>query len=257
MYTNLKNRNLNFWWNNDFKFNVKKFFKSESFHRNQEINREKSFYYRCLDELFIEQANNNPVDNEMKIVKSKLMQIEQKKLEFYKGTFHNDNVLQDEKLSLFQIASRLKKSTPSSAAVLRINGQLTSEARVLKAGIFDYYTNTFKKQNSDLVDHDSALSSVRLFLTDEDKETLSKPIEMSELDDVVRNASKNSSPGPDGLSYAFYRKCYDIVKHDMLKLFNQYLTQGEYPPALFSAGIIALIPKKGDSHDLNTLLIMK
>lgn len=49
-----------------------------------------------------------------------------------------------------------------------------------------------------------------------------------------------------------YRKCSDIVKHDLLKLYNKYLTQGEYLSAVFSVGIIAFIPKKGDSHDLNT-----
>ena len=254
-YNSLKTRNsynnVNFWWNNDFKFSVKTFFKKEHFQRNQQINREKSFYYNCLHELFLEQNNGKSVDNEMKIVKSKLMQIEQNKLAFYKGTLHSDNILQDEKISLFQIATRLKKSNPSSHARLRINGQLTSNTSILKAGLYDHYSQNFKKHVDSNLDNDNVLSTLRLFLSDADKEALIQPIEMSELDDVVRNVSKNSSPGPDGLPYAFYRKCYDILKHDLLKLFNQYLTQGDFPPALFSAGIITLIPKKGDSHDLN------
>lgn len=243
--------NFNFWWNNDFKFSVKKFFKSESFNRNQEINRVKNFYYNCLNELFVEQQLNKPVENEMKIVKSKLMELEQNKLMFYKGTINSSNMLEDEKLSLFQISDRIKKATSSYAASLRINGVLTSDVRLLKKSIFEYFSDNFKKQRDLDSNSENVLKHVKTFLSEEDRADLIKPIELSELENVVKNSTKNSSPGPDGLTYTFYKKCFDLLKDDLLILFNNYLIQGEYPPALFSEGIITLIPKKGDSHDLS------
>lgn len=40
------------------------------------------------------------------------------------------------------------------------------------------------------------------------------------------------------------------MKDDHLNLFNGYLVNEEYPPALFTAGVITLIPKVGDEYDL-------
>lgn len=242
--------NLSFWWNNDFKTGVKRFFKNESFARNQQTAREKHFYYNCLNELFIEQKQDRMVDCEMKIVKSKLMELEQRKLSFYKGTIDSSNILEDEKLSLFQIANRIKKTTTSSAA-LRINGVLTSDVGILKKGIFEYFSGSFKRQEDLDSSAEDVLRYVKTCLSDEDRDNFIKPIELSELDNVIKNATKNTSPGPDGLTYNFYKKCYDILKDDLLALFNSYLTQGEYPPGLFSEGIITLIPKKGDNRDLS------
>lgn len=41
------------------------------------------------------------------------------------------------------------------------------------------------------------------------------------------------------------------MKDDLVTLYNAYFVGEEYPSALFTAGIIALIPKKGNNFDLN------
>lgn len=255
MYAALKTRNsfinLSFWWNNDFKSNTKRFFKTESFNINQQICREKSFYYNCLNELFQKQREGEIVLDEMKIVKSKLMTIEQNKLAFYSHTIKECNILENEKMSLYQATSSLSKSNSSKIISLRADGRITSHAPTLKKIIFDHFSQIFRKQPNTDTDYQNVLRFITKTLTDEERENLVRPIESSELEYVLKNVSKKTSPGPDGLGYEFYTTYFNIVKDEMLAVFNAYLCEGEYPPGLFSSGVITLLPKKGDKHDLN------
>lgn len=255
MYNGLKNRNsflnLSTWWNNDFKSKTKYFFKKENQERNQQVNREKSFYYQCLNELFQKQREGERTQDEMKIVKSKIMEIEQRNMNFYRTTYKSCNILENEKLSLYQITSRIKNSSPSKLLSLRYNDEVTSKVSVLKNVLFEHFRNIFEKQPNVNDDYDTIFENITTTLTDEEQDALSKPIEEIELKNAIYSASNNSCPGPDGINYDFYKTFYDLIRDDMLTLFNSYLRDGEYPPALFSAGIITLIPKKGDIHDLN------
>lgn len=218
---------------------------------NQQTIREKSFYYQCLNELFLKQKDGENVCNEMGIVKSKLLEIEQRKMIFYRYTFKTSNLIENEKLSTYQITSRIKNSTPSKLLSLRSNERITSNTSELKSIIYNHFKNIFnKKPNSDTNDN-FILRHIKTKLNDEDCASLSKPIELNELKNAIFDASNKSSPGPDGLNYDFYKTFFEILKTDMLNVFNSYLILNEYPPGTFSAGIISLIPKKGDIHDLN------
>lgn len=255
MFNGLRNRNsfinLSYWWNEVFKTKSKYFFKKISFEMNQQTNREKSFYYQCLNELFQKQREGENICDEMKIVKSKLMEIEQTKMDFYRFTFKTSNLIENEKMSTYQITSRIKNSTPSKLLSLRYNDRITSNTSELKNIIYDHFSNTFRKNPCLDSNDENILRHITARLNDEDCISLSKPIELSELKNAIFNASNKSSPGPDGLNYDFYRTFFDTLKTEMLNVLNGYLVHNEYPPGTFSAGIISLIPKKGDIHELN------
>lgn len=97
----------------------------------------------------------------------------------------------------------------------------------------------------------SILNFINKKLTKEQKADLVWPITEEEIRNVLENSMKKRSPGPDGLTYEFYIKHYDLLKADLLKLYNDILIGGVKPPSEFSEGLIALIPKTSYNQDLN------
>lgn len=76
-------------------------------------------------------------------------------------------------------------------------------------------------------------------------------IEEEELNTIITNATKKKSPGPDGINYEFYATHFELLKGDLLKLFNGLLSGSLKPMENFSSGIITLIHKKGDVKNLD------
>lgn len=255
MYNNLKTRNsaldLNYWWNNDFKNSAKRFYKTESFRINQQSTREKSFYYQCLKELFDKQQNGEETFSEMAIVKSKLMQLENTRMNAISYKFKPNTLLSEEKLGLFQISTSINRCSATNILKLRVNGNLTSETSILKETLFKHFKQKFEKSPDTDTDYENVLSYLRNKLDQNDQQSLMDPISVDELKTALIHASKRSSPGLDGLCYEFYSVHFDLLKDDLVNLFNSYLIGGNYPPASFSAGVVTLIPKKGDSYDLD------
>lgn len=254
-YAQLKNRNsynsINFWWNNDVKNGIKKFFKNESFVLNQQLTREKSFYYKCFNDAVNYQTLNIDVSDELKFAKTKLMNLEQNRLNRMRSKVKAYSLQSDEKLSFYQVTSFINRSAQSRLLKLKVNDEITSNPSILKKEIFDHFSKKFEKKTGPNNECGETLACIDQQLTEDDKQKLVEPIRIEEIEIALREASKNSAPGPDGINYEFYSIFFDLLKNDIQLLFNSYLVDGEHPPGLFTPGIITLIPKKGNSFDLD------
>lgn len=71
---------LSRWWNEHFKPKVRSFFKAKSFETNRQVESSKSFLYGCLKEISTKQKNGEDISKELSFVKSKLMNIEQNRI---------------------------------------------------------------------------------------------------------------------------------------------------------------------------------
>lgn len=242
-YENLKKvrsytENFPFWWCCYLKSKTKNFYKSKSINFNQELNRRKSFLYQALAELSQSQDNRETNNDELQFVKSKLLEIETEKLQHYESKLTGSNLVEGERLSLFQLISQQKRQRNSLIELKKESGEVTSSVREIRNMIFDHYSNTFKRKNLDPNDA-TLLENVTKALSNEQKIKLCEPITDDELFTVINNSAKKKSPGPDGLTYEFYKKHFDLLKDDLLKLFNDFLIGGVRPPSEF------LIPKLG------------
>lgn len=242
-------RDINVWWNDYAKNRISKFFKHQNFLLNQQNHREKNFYYACLNEIIEKQAKGEDVYNEMCFVKSKLMEIEQNRLSNLGMKINSNSLLQDEKLSLFQLSSRIKRQTENSEFCLKVEGVPTTDSSRLKTFLFSHFSKVFEKENNEN-NFDDVLSHLHARLSDEDGAVLIRPIEKDELETVLKEAARKKTPGPDGLTYEFYMRFSEICIDDLLTVFNKYLIDGVRPSKNFTKGIISLIPKKGDPQDI-------
>lgn len=136
------NENFCGWWNNHLKPTAKSFFKAKAFERNNLITSSKSFLYGCLKEITVKQNEGADVSQEITFVKSKLMQLEQSRMDNLKLKVQSSCVLEDEKLGLFQISKQIanRKNGPLK---LDINGTLTSNTKEVKDELQKHFTIFF------------------------------------------------------------------------------------------------------------------
>ncbi|CAM2114211.1 unnamed protein product [Caretta caretta] len=82
-----------------------------------------------------------------------------------------------------------------------------------------------------------------------DRDRLELPLTLAEFSEATRRMPTNKSPGMDGLSVEFYRTFWDILGPDLATAWAESL-QGGVLPLSCRRAVLALLPKKGDLHDL-------
>uniref|UniRef100_A0A2N9GEV9 TIR domain-containing protein n=1 Tax=Fagus sylvatica TaxID=28930 RepID=A0A2N9GEV9_FAGSY len=70
-----------------------------------------------------------------------------------------------------------------------------------------------------------------------------------EILQVVRDLQGDKSPGPDGFNMAFFQKCWQVVKNDVLGFFEEVYEHGTFAYSL-NATFVALIPKKQNASNI-------
>lgn len=75
---------------------------------------------------------------------------------------------------------------------------------------------------------------------------LEAPFTEEEIKNAVFQLASQKSPGPDGFSFEFYKKFWHILKHDLIKMFQNFYTH-QISLDRLNYSYIALIPKKESS----------
>lgn len=69
----------------------------------------------------------------------------------------------------------------------------------------------------------------------------------NEIHQAIFESDPNGAPGPDGLTFKFYRFFWDTVKFDLIILCNQFHA-GHLELQFLNKSIICLIPKELDAQ---------
>jgi mannosylglycoprotein endo-beta-mannosidase len=83
-------------------------------------------------------------------------------------------------------------------------------------------------------------------ISDIENDILISQFSEEEVHDALFQMERNKAPGPDGFPAEFYQKCWDIIKDDLMALFNQF-SSGDLPLYKLNFGVITLLPKKEDA----------
>ncbi|CAM2115143.1 unnamed protein product [Caretta caretta] len=82
-----------------------------------------------------------------------------------------------------------------------------------------------------------------------DRDWLKLPLTLAELSEALCCLPTNKSLSMDGLTVQFYHVFWDVLGPDLVTIWAESLESGVFPLSCRRA-MLALLPKKGDDHDL-------
>jgi hypothetical protein len=86
-------------------------------------------------------------------------------------------------------------------------------------------------------------------LSEDDNLMLIAPFSCEEIEDAVKTSDGTKCPGPDGFNFAFIKEFWDIMKHEVRVMFDQFAGNDCFPKCLLSY-FLTLIPKVKSPQDL-------
>jgi hypothetical protein len=83
----------------------------------------------------------------------------------------------------------------------------------------------------------------------EENDLLTKPFSKEEIKSVVFSCYAEGAPGLDGVSFLFYQRFWDLIKNDLLAMFNDF-HQGRLDLYRLNFSMITLIPKEEGARSM-------
>ena len=138
----------------------------------------------------------------------------------------------------------------NSISRLEMDREMVEDPGDISTKIVSFYTSLYKEPFS----WRPSLEGLEFgSISREDADWLERPFEEKEIIGVVCNLNGDKAPGPDGFSLAFYQLCWEVVKRDVLLVFDEFAKHGRFARTL-NASFIVLIPKKPGAVDLKDFL---
>ena len=113
----------------------------------------------------------------------------------------------------------------------------------------NYYKDLFGPAPGNLFEISPGLWSPEERLNEEDNNNLSREFTCEEVKNALFSMDINKAPGPDNIPIEFYQHCWDIVKLDIMNLFNKF-HQGSLDVQRLNYGVITLLPKMSDAETI-------
>ncbi|XP_060968583.1 uncharacterized protein LOC133036110 [Cannabis sativa] len=155
----------------------------------------------------------------------------------------------DHNSSYFHKAATTRKRHNKIVTLKNDNGVRVGWDNGLAQVMIDYFSTLFQASNSTCQEVvDSVNSSVPSFVHEELRMFVSE----KEVKKAIFQMHPDKSPGPDGMTPAFYHKCWSIVGRDVVRAVQRFFSTGEFDPGCSKAKIV-LIPKKKNLKDMTQL----
>jgi len=248
----LENKNnfdeVDIWWEQEVKPSAKAFCMDFSRERAKRGLIQKKFWFAYL-KVAIQSKNWQEIAK----VKGILNDMLQEDLYGYVIRSRFQNNAAEESASLFHANRENNNGGRNNLQTLKINGNVCKDSEAIEEEALSYFTalfngfhdnqmqntgSSFKPDNSHLSFFFNRLSA----LSNEERNGLTEPMTLEELEFVVKDCKKNRSPGLDGLSYEFYQATFQLIKDELLQVLQSQLIKKEIIQSN-RKGVTRLCPK--------------
>jgi hypothetical protein len=129
---------------------------------------------------------------------------------------------------------------------LQHDDKLIEGEQALKEYITSYYKDLFgpPKRGSFSLDESRVEDIVRV--SQEENDLIIRPFTCDEIREAVFQMEHNKTPCPDGFLAEFYQACWEIIKDDLMELFQEF-HNGDLPLYSLNFGTIILLPKSREA----------
>ncbi|GJV76710.1 RNA-directed DNA polymerase, eukaryota, partial [Tanacetum coccineum] len=132
-----------------------------------------------------------------------------------------------------------KKRKQLSVRGIKSNGQWVEEPMAVKQTFLNHYS----KKNSKVTSIPYSARSNRFKMVSQHQlEILESEVSLEEIKEVVWDCGSDKSPGPDGFSFGFIKRYWNMMKNDIFAAISEFFNNGDIPIGC-NASFITLIPK--------------
>eukprot|EP00253_Pinus_taeda_P020349 PITA_20349 len=128
--------------------------------------------------------------------------------------------------------------------IITTRGQVCRGFDQIKEAAVNHFQNLLS------VDKDGSEGDISKFLTNipqlvsaYDNSILLSPVTEEEIANIVWSMEPDKAPGLDGFSIHFYRKCWDLIKTDLIRMVHCFMRKAKIGGGI-SSTFLALIPKE-------------
>ncbi|GKD41716.1 putative RNA-directed DNA polymerase, eukaryota, reverse transcriptase zinc-binding domain protein [Tanacetum coccineum] len=148
----------------------------------------------------------------------------------------------DENSKFFHSLVNQKRRTNSINGIMH-EGLWVTDPQQIKVTFFNFFKQKFQANDS-LIDFPSTPSSSRL--DDCNRVFLETNASMDELKAAVWGCGSEKAPGPDGYTFAFVKKYWDMLKVDIFGFVNSFLSSRKMPLALILGSLLSFLSEAID-----------
>ncbi|XP_071687594.1 uncharacterized protein [Rutidosis leptorrhynchoides] len=116
----------------------------------------------------------------------------------------------------------------------------------IKEEVLSYFSNIFKEGN---YERKKVASPVYNSITSDDAHFLEQPFCEDEIWNAIIGCESSKPPAPDGFSFKFFKKYWELIKDDLMRAMCWFWEKSEISHGC-NASFLSLIPKKKDPQDL-------
>jgi hypothetical protein len=128
------------------------------------------------------------------------------------------------------------------------NGLVEDEKDMLDIAI-SFYKELFAAEERGGVSLGENLWSESDKVTNEENEMLTASFTEEEIKEAIFMCYPEGAPGPDGLPFLFYQKFWEVVKADIVDMFNDFF-DGSLDLSRLNFALLTLIPKEPDARNM-------
>ena len=252
--------NITIWWCRHVKRMIRYYFIAESKTRIQEQRDLENFYYQRIYSIL----ETNPAKPEtmyikLKEIKAKIVRIcnrSQRKLLLNLGETDTGN---DDSPSLYHFFKQKKRQ--SFKAIHQVRDEMNATQNTPYA-ILRVFTTEMKNKYDTIPQMGNSIQQILrhacTHLSSMATSAMEAPLTLEDVHHAIKQGKKRKSAGLDGISHEFFQVMWDIMKDDMLDIFQHMYTKGGIQPSQ-THGLIICLPKHDNpvtTDDYRTLTLL-
>uniref|UniRef100_A0A670IWQ4 Reverse transcriptase domain-containing protein n=1 Tax=Podarcis muralis TaxID=64176 RepID=A0A670IWQ4_PODMU len=141
----------------------------------------------------------------------------------------------------WQIKKRKEQGTINR---IIIEGEEVTDPKGIRKEFLNYYRSLYKnkERNNSRIERFLKDKIVQKIPTDK-KQRLNEPIEIEEIEEVIKDLKRGKAPGPDGFTAGYYKEMKSVLVNPLKEIMNNILRKGEIPET-WKEAYITFIPKQ-------------
>jgi hypothetical protein len=147
----------------------------------------------------------------------------------------------DANTRFFQMHANARRRKTYIGAIQSHDGIATSQQEKSKAAV-EFFSQAFGKRMTTR----KSINWQALGYSSHNLEDLDVPFTELELLNTIKALPSEKAPGPDGFIGIFYKKCWEIIKHDLYEALLGFYNHRTAKMPLFDEANIVLLPKNPD-----------